>query len=148
MLQGMYRSTLSSFRICQVWTRRTSSQAKGSFKFKADKYKAYQAQQLLVIIYLIRLRASSLCEDLSENWRDTSARAFSSKCGLIKKVTTTFSCSRTRRGARTQKGLMCPSIRYEKGHISDEWEFLPQAGTGKNTKWEVFVDDMALVQIG
>ena len=62
------------------------------------------------------------------------------------KDTTTFSCSRTRRDARTQKGLMCPNI-YNFVNVSMgivvvvmNGKFLPQAGIGKNRKW--FVDDI------
>jgi hypothetical protein len=50
------------------------------------------------------------------------------------KVTTTFSCSRTRRSARTQKGLMCPSIRNVKSHghtSSDECNSYPKLEEGK-----------------
>ena len=57
------------------------------------------------------------------------------------KVTTTFFCSRTKRGARTQKGLICPRYSIVKRDTSDKWQFLPQAGIGKNIKWEVFVID-------
>jgi hypothetical protein len=117
MLQGMHRPMFSSVRPGRGW--RTGSSAKGSFKVERQISKNHPSPQLLLIRvnYLIRWRAS---EDSSRNWHDTSAWVFSSTCGATMKVTTTFSCSRTRRGARTQKGLMCPSNRYVKGH-SDEW---------------------------
>ena len=63
---------------------------------------------------------SALSEDSSRNWRDTSVRVFSSTSGATMKVTTTFSCSRTRRGPRIQRGLMCPSVRYYVKENSDE----------------------------
>ena len=70
---------------------------------------AYQTTQPLSI-YLIRWSAS---EDWGRNWRDTSVRVLSRTCGATMKVTTIFSCSRTKRVARTQKGLRWPYVYVE-----------------------------------
>src|SRR5882757_2973853 len=79
--------------------------ARGFFKNKADKRKAYQIGTLhnLLGIYLIRSRAFELSEGSSRNWCDTSVRVLSRTCGATMSVTMIFSFSRTKRVARVQK---------------------------------------------
>ena len=83
---------------------------RGSFKFEADKYKAYKAH--LLSIYLIRSRALEVSDGSSTNRRDTSVLVLSSTCEETMRVTIMVSSPRTSRVARAQKGLMCPV-----GHI-------------------------------
>ena len=106
MLQGMHRSICLA---CPPNQRHPKSwMARGPFKFEADKYKAYTSDARLLSVYLIRWRASEVSEGSSRNWRDTSVLVLSSKCGATMKDTMMFSCSRTSRVARAQRGLMCP----------------------------------------
>ena len=67
-----------------------------------NTWNPYSVQMLS--IYLVRWSA---IEDSLRSCR-TSARDLSSTSGPTMKVTTTFSCSSTRRVARIQKGLTCP----------------------------------------
>ena len=106
MLQGKHRRMLSlwgTFR--HHWVVGT---ARGPFKIEANKYKHMKLVHCTLSTYLIRWRAFELSEDSLRNWRDISVRVLSSTCGATMKVTTTLSCSSTRRVARIHKGLMCP----------------------------------------
>ena len=87
MLEGMHRSIFHRFEHVR---------AEGP-----GRRKDFLSSRQLLIIYLIYWRVpavSTLSEDSLRNWRDISARVYSSTSEATMKVTTAFSCSRTRRG--------------------------------------------------